>query len=67
MVENKYNEEPVHYCTMCNSLAIIRKEVNIASNGNILKTECYCKKCGSTHIEMTDIFTWLESNNLKSK
>ncbi len=45
--KDKYNNEPVEYCTKCLSLAI---------------RECegtpYCDKCGSTDIKKANIFDW---------
>lgn len=37
--DNKYNEEPVYYCSRCLSLAIMESEGTL-----------YCDKCGNTDI-----------------
>lgn len=46
-MENKYNEEPVFYCTRCLSLKI-----------RSIDGEDYCDECGSPDIDNTDIFNW---------
>lgn len=49
-MEENYNEDPVYFCPKCLSLRI-----KIFS-----PTMDYCDDCGSTEIEQTDIFTWIE-------
>ena len=43
-----YDKEPVIYCATCLSLSII----DLKEQGE------FCDKCGSTHVEQTDIETW---------
>ena len=46
--KEEYNKEPVHYCPRCLSLEI-KADIGDYS---------YCNHCGSTSIEVTDIFSW---------
>lgn len=46
--DNEYNDESVHYCKRCLSLAI---KTTVSGYD-------YCEDCGSTNIEETDINTW---------
>ena len=43
----QYNEEPVHYCKQCLSLAV-----------KTVAEYDFCNVCGSTEIEKTNIFIW---------
>lgn len=52
-INSEYNEEKVYYCKECLSLAIIDDK---DENGNV--NFSFCKDCGRTDIECTDIFTW---------
>lgn len=49
ITKEEYDKEPVYYCPHCLSLKI-----------RILNDYIdYCEDCGSTDIETTDIYTWL--------
>ena len=48
MEKKDYDKEPVIYCATCLSLSII----DLKEQGE------FCDKCGSTHVEQTDIETW---------
>jgi ribosomal protein L37AE/L43A len=45
-----YNAEPVHYCTHCLSLKVMR----MAGMDEL----CFCDKCGSTDIDTANIKAW---------
>lgn len=47
--ENKYNDDPVCYCSNCLSLSIKKLK-----NSEIEA----CVECGNTDFEITDIFSW---------
>lgn len=53
MEEVDYNEIPVVFCKHCLSLDI--KVIDENMNTDYID---YCDKCGSTDIDVTDIFTW---------
>lgn len=46
---NEYNDEPVYYCKHCLSLS-----VRDAGLPDLL----YCDTCGSSEVDITDIYTW---------
>lgn len=48
--KNRYDEEPVMYCTRCLSLAVMADK----------KGRLYCSKCGAdaTRIDVCDIYKW---------
>lgn len=48
-LDSPYNDVDVFYCKHCLSLKIRSAE-----------EQDYCDKCGSTDIEQTSIFNWLE-------
>lgn len=50
--KEEYDKIPIHYCKECLSLAVMR----VAG----MNDACYCDKCGSTDIEVTDIEAWRE-------
>lgn len=50
MVEEDYNEEPVHYCTNCLSLKI--KKVTDLPDLD------FCDECGGTKTSQTHIYVW---------
>ena len=48
--KEEYNDIPVHYCTECLSLAVMRVTG--------MEDACYCDKCGSTDIAKSNIKEW---------
>lgn len=54
---NKYDDEPIHFCTNCLSLKI--KE--IGDNTNFYA----CLDCGCTEIEEDDLDEWIRLYNVK--
>lgn len=56
-IKDKYNEEPVEYCKLCNSLHI-----------TIEYDHLFCGQCGSIDFTgTTDINTWLEREKNNNK
>lgn len=58
MLDEEFNQEPVHYCKHCLSLNI--KIIDLDDN-----SLDYCSDCGCTEIETTDIFSWKEKYKQK--
>ena len=62
----EYEDEPVYWCKLCKSLAII----NNADNPELLSftsQKCYCKDCGSTKIIIGMFDEWLDEVELYKK
>lgn len=47
-IASKYDIEPVHYCSRCLSLAIIK----------VGEDYCYCKECHSATLDECNIYEW---------
>lgn len=47
-LEEYYNSDPIVYCPYCLSMHIVSSVVGD-----------YCKSCGSTDIEETDMYSWI--------
>lgn len=52
-LSNQYNDEDVHYCKNCLSLAV-------QIIGDPEDNDSVCVQCNRTDIGQTDIFTWRE-------
>lgn len=50
MTKEEYNNIPVHYCSNCLSLAIVKDDK--------ISYDSFCKECGSSEIDLTTIDVW---------
>lgn len=53
-LNSKYNDDPVYYCKSCLSLWVEALDAFNPDEGS------YCRKCGRTDIDMTDIMSYRE-------
>lgn len=49
----EYNKEPVYWCALCGSLAIVNIDTTLNS-----ELTCYCAECGCTNIVEGTIEEW---------
>lgn len=56
--KEEYNNEPLYWCNICNSLSIVNCDSPLDD-----RLTCYCNECNSTDIKKGNVQEWLKIKN----